>query len=610
MSLTAIALAFASLVALAPTELSPKPLAPLTPSQDLTALTDAELLKLVRDKKNRVDRKIFEELGRRKTASSFETLTEATDLVTSVWALRYGYQAFTAFKGAGELEAAAIEELFDKAKASDPLRSSAATYALSKFGEQVHEKLERVLKSSKDPRTRSTALAPLLPSLSLSGSKSALATTCKNLVLTYMVHRPLGVESFKTFAGSAGPEALGGKLADKRLSVEVRGMILTALEETSGEASTAALMRGLGAKEPRVIYESLRSLARRGDKLHLKELSKLIRHKDDSVRREALISEARILGGDPTYAEKALDLAEHKKPVERCAAAIALSEIKTVECMQALHLLLKDKDRSVRAEALLAVAAARHVSSIPQLIMNLDSLSGSELYRTVAELRSLTGLSLGRATKSWESWWKDTEASFQMPSAAEAQEIETERSERRASNETQSKFYGLNISSERVSFVIDLSGSMNFKARGGKTRLEVLRAELDHFLKDFPSGQLFNLIFFGNDAVKWQPELTIMNEAVRADARAHVKALKAPGATAIYDGLLAAFEDPRVDTICLLTDGGPSGGTIDDIDEILAEVGRWNSLRHLVINAVAVGRDSPLLRRLADQSHGEYLRVD
>lgn len=581
-----------------------------SPAQDLGSLSDEELLDLVKGRKNTTDRKVFEELGRRKTESSFDSLTSATDFVTSTWTLRYGYQAFSAYRGDEELEKAAISLLYDNARKSDPKRSSAATYALSLFGEQCHEQLERILKSSKDPFTRSTALAPLLPAYAKSGDKRALKTACENLVLTYMVHRSLGVSTFKEFGETAGAASLGKELSNKRHSVSVRGMIITALEQTAGEESTSALLVGLSAKEPRLIYQTLRSLARRGETTHLPDLKKLKRHKDDSVRREALISEARILGGDPTYFERALDLASHKSAVERCAAAIALSEIKTAESMEALHQLLADEDRSVRAEALLGVAAARQRSSIVALIGRLDATSGSERERTQTELRLLTGEALGGNASRWEAWWRDKRESFEMPTAEESLKIDEQRSERRASNETQASFYGLNITSERVSFVIDLSGSMNFKTKTGKTRIAILRKELDRFLADFQSGQLFNMIFFGNKATKWRPELCLMNDATRKAARDHVKGLEAPGATAIYDGLLAAFEDPRVDTIYLLTDGGPSGGTIDDIDEIIAEVSRWNSLRHIIIHSVAVGRDSPLLRALSSASKGEYIRVD
>ena len=47
-----------------------------------------------------------------------------------------------------------------------------------------------------------------------------------------------------------------------------------------------------------------------------------------------------------------------------------------------------------------------------------------------------------------------------------------------------------------------------------------------------------------------------------------------------------------------------------DIDEIIAEVRRWNSLRHLIIHSISVGKDSRLLRTLSADSHGHYIRAD
>jgi len=579
-------------------------------SDDLGRLTEEQLLDRVRDRKNTVDRKIFEELGRRRSKASYEALVDATDLVTGQWPLRYAYQAFARFKDSEDLEDLAIDFLFDESGASNTRKSSAAVHALALFGEPVHPRLRKVLKSSKSPLTRSAALAPLLPEMAVGGEKRDFRTVYENLVLTYGVHRPLGVETFKTFAETGGVRLFSKRLSDKKLSVEVRGMMITALEETTGDPALEMLLEGLNAREPRLLYETLRSLARRGTDLHLGELKKLSRHKDDFVRHEALVSEARIQGGDPAFLEKALSLAEHKKSIERGAAAISLGEIRTPGAMVALHALLDDPEYSVRAEALLAVAAARRPSSIPVLIKRLDKLSGTERVRTATELRLLTGEDHGAATGRWSKWWADSEDGFEMPAPEDARQADSERDERRASNSTQSRFYGLDVSSERVCFVVDLSGSMNFRAKSGKTRLEILKSELDRFLEAYPSGRLFNLIFFGNDAEKWRSELTLMNDKARSEARAHVRSLDAPGATAIYNGLKAAFEDQRVDTIYLLTDGGPSGGELDDIDEIIAEVRRWNSLRHLVIHSVAVGRKSPLLQTLAADSNGRYVVVD
>ena len=71
-----------------------------------------------------------------------------------------------------------------------------------------------------------------------------------------------------------------------------------------------------------------------------------------------------------------------------------------------------------------------------------------------------------------------------------------------------------------------------------------------------------------------------------------------------------AFEDERVDTIYLLSDGAPSTGPIVQADELRDEVARWNSVRGVVIHCIAVGQDHRLLKGLAEDSGGKYVRVN
>jgi HEAT repeat protein len=605
-----ITLTLALLLA-APVELHQPTSAPETGlEEDLSGLSVGELFQLVRDKRDRVDKNVFSELGKRKTRPALTALIESTGLVNGVWTLRYAYQAFSRFKDAEDLSSEAINFLSKQASSSLPRHSSAATYALTLFGARAHPKLQKILKTAKNPLSRSTALAPLLPEMAAGGSKADFKTTYENLILTYKVHRPLGVETFKAFAEAGGVSLFEKRLADKKISVEVRGMMITALEETPGEEALETLMGGLKAKTPRILYETLRALARRGTNAHLSALQKLTRHKDDSVRHEALISKARLSIGDPDFLEDVIDLAKDKDPIERGAAAISLGELKTPDAMTALHGLLEDDEYTVRTEALIGISIARHRSSIPVLASRLDGLKGAERERTHRELRLLTGQDQGLSSRRWAQWWQEEGDGFTVPSVEDAATTESKREERRESNETQSTFYGLSISSDRVCFVLDLSGSMNFRTKSGKTRLAVLKSEMSRFLGDYPSGDLFNMIFFGNDAEKWRQTLTLMNEKVRTEAIEHTEGLESPGATAVYNGLEAAFEDPFVDTIYLLTDGGPTGGKIDDIDEIIMEVNRWNSLRHVVIHSVAVGRKSPLLAALSSDSNGQYVVVD
>ena len=579
-------------------------------AQDFGRMEVSELLDVIRDKRDRVDKNVFEELASRGSKHALEALFTGSDLVTGQWPLRYAFQSISTFKDKEKLAEGALNFLYAQAELSNTRRSSAAAYALGLFGEPAHKKLERVLKTSKDPMTRAAALAPLIPSLVAEGGKSNFKTIYENFALTYKVHRPLGVETLLSFANSEGAELFSKKLTDKKIRSEVRGMMISALERTPGEEATEILMSGLKAKEPRIIYEAIRSLGRRGGDSHRDALKKLLRHKDSIVRHAAITSTALLSIGDPSFIDRTLDLAEDKDPVNRGAAAISLGVLRTPEAISALHDLLKDDIHTVRAEAIIGISEARSRTSVFALASRLDQTHGAERDRIHQALRLLTGQDFGTKSTRWIKWWDAEGETFALPTREESSAADKARKKRRDSSETTSSFFGLEISSDRACFVLDLSGSMNFKTKSGKTRLARLKDEMDSFLERFPAGDLFNIIFFGNDAQRWRPQLSPMTAELRGKTRAHIRSLDAPGATAVYDGLEAAFEDPLIDTIYLLTDGSPSGGTIDDIDEIVMEVSRWNSLRHVIIHSVAVGRESPLLRRLSEISHGEYIRVD
>ena len=144
----------------------------------------------------------------------------------------------------------------------------------------------------------------------------------------------------------------------------------------------------------------------------------------------------------------------------------------------------------------------------------------------------------------------------------------------------------------------------------GVQRIAALRDELGKFVRDYPKGGLFNIVTFASQVKSWKPTMVVMNSKNRREALAYVEDLKISGqATAIYDGLEVAFNDPRVDTLLVLSDGIPSGGSINDVNEIIDDVSRWNILRYVVIDSVALGWESRLLRALSRASYGRYVRV-
>ena len=85
-----------------------------------------------------------------------------------------------------------------------------------------------------------------------------------------------------------------------------------------------------------------------------------------------------------------------------------------------------------------------------------------------------------------------------------------------------------------------------------------------------------------------------------------VRQLQLAGGTNIFEALEAAFRDPKVDTIYLLTDGQPSAGRLTNTEDILDEVRRWNRTKQVVIHCIGLGIDSDLLKRLAAMTGGSY----
>ena len=307
-----------------------------------------------------------------------------------------------------------------------------------------------------------------------------------------------------------------------------------------------------------------------------------------------------------------------KRPAARIGAAVGLADLRSAQAIELLHGLAADPDHAVRATALQEVANLRRKDGIGLLIDRLEVETGVMHQRVVNLLRLVTGEDFGTGGR-WRRWWDDVEDSFEVPDYEAALAAERSRAAARDEGGTQASFYGLRIVSDRVTFILDTSGSMSAKAKapGGRTttggadstRIEIAKDQLSRAVSRLPDGDLFNMIFFSGGVRPWNDAVTKMTKSSRAEALAFVARQKAAGATAVYDALERAFEDERVDTIFLLTDGSPSAGKIQDEGRIAQAIARLNSVRMVQINCISVGRRSALLRRLAEDSGGTYREV-
>ena len=164
------------------------------------------------------------------------------------------------------------------------------------------------------------------------------------------------------------------------------------------------------------------------------------------------------------------------------------------------------------------------------------------------------------------------------------------RAEREAKNGSRVAFYGIDIVSTRFALVIDTSGSMGTEAYTGQTRLAVAKKQLALTLKRLRDGVLFNVVPFSGGVEEMESRMIELEGKSRAEALEFAGALRPGGGTNIHDALELAFEDERVDTIYLLSDGAPSTGPIVQRRRAAGRGGALELGAGVVIHCIAVGR--------------------
>ena len=271
---------------------------------------------------------------------------------------------------------------------------------------------------------------------------------------------------------------------------------------------------------------------------------------------------------------------------------------------------LRDESWPVRLAAAESLARARLRDVVLPMIEGLERDRNERIRQALGlSLYRITGVHLGSWPPSWRRWWERDGGSFVVPLDAPPRNPPRKKKKNTGERRSVSRFYGIRIGSSRVVFLIDASGSMAIEDRkGARSRFDVAMEELERAFRGLPNGARANVIFFSDTVWSWKPRITPLTGSMRRSIRKQVGARSPRGGTHMYDGFEAAFRDKDVDTIVLLSDGQPSGGKIQWPDEIEKAILDWNALRRLTIHCVAVGYHSPMLRRLAEASGGQYLR--
>lgn len=287
----------------------------------------------------------------------------------------------------------------------------------------------------------------------------------------------------------------------------------------------------------------------------------------------------------------------------------------------------------VQRAAIEALVVLGRAEAVKPMIEALEGAKGRLQTDLRGGLVALTGQDYRTNVTLWSNWWRDAQEGFVVLEGRGGLGAALG-----AEGEVGMTFFGITTTSQRVLFLLDLSGSMNFSmvARNNPTdaadvppdlprgheqsRLEAAKGDLGRALGGLRESALFNLILYASDVWTWQDELVEMEGEQRVEVQEYVQRLSASGGTNIYGALRAAFEiagvdggdewdHPKIDTLFLLTDGRPSVGLTTSPREILAYVRDMNESGGIVIHTIGLSgaQDAYLLSELAKQNGGTYV---
>ncbi|MHC4938324.1 MAG: HEAT repeat domain-containing protein [Planctomycetota bacterium] len=336
------------------------------------------------------------------------------------------------------------------------------------------------------------------------------------------------------------------------------------------------------------------------------------------------------------------DLAKDKEPRVRRAVARSLASFRRMEALPVLKKCLHDPDWRVRAAAIDTIKKNPSDETVDMLVMRLPKEKGRLEDDITKFLQELSGEKFQFA-EEWVGWWKGKGRRI-PPKGATTDPNAREHPDKK--KKVGHRFYGIRSRSKGVVYVVDMSGSMKKEVEdlkrgpvtgrkesdtpvGGKTRWEVAANELKRAIRNLNRKTNFTIVFFNHSVQPWKLDMIDASAENKKAAIEFVDKTKPRGATYTLGALRQAFalaganlgkgstkrDGPIVDTIFLLSDGGPtdakmSGAKPMDPDPILDQVRQWNKDLGVVIHTIAVHTDDVgtyFLKQLASQNHGHFV---
>jgi len=292
------------------------------------------------------------------------------------------------------------------------------------------------------------------------------------------------------------------------------------------------------------------------------------------------------------------------------AALDALGMRGEAEVLDILTAALADERWQVRASAAAGLGASGRAAAVPALIEAMKKAEGRTVDDLQAALVAVTGKEFPAVAAAWEHWWSKAGKDFRGPKdegggAAKGGGADGEGPGDGTGGEgSKVSFYGIETRSERLLFILDFSGSMDFagsETDRNRKKIDILREEMKKTVTGLPDGARFNIIGFAADVRVWRKGPAVRDAKIAKEALEWVDKQPVAGSTNIYDAMEQAFKlmgvgagkdksyEPVYDTVFFMTDGKPTSGKATDTALILADVKRWNDGRKIRIHVVGMG---------------------
>ncbi len=492
-----------------------------------------------------------------------------------------------------------------------------------------------------EPRENQSVLVPMVHALGAIGSEDAVEA-----VLTHgfrLLEEAYYKEIGDALAHIKDPKAVSwlvtkGWKSIPSLPPTAQVEFVRALEGTGDprRARGAGELLGNAQCPPEIQRAFVRMLRKEKDKSAARKIARIYQADDRDLKVEALLA-LRDLEAT-AYSDLFRQALKSSYWQVRSVAVDIVAGTHQPELLALILPLLEDSEPAVRISVVQALRSIGGAEVMEPLIAALERGVGGRLNDDIGDaLVWLTGVDWGVDPVAWRTWWQ------QNRETAKIQGISREEFERiKAGEEQQSTglYYGLRILSEYVTFIVDVSASMEEPynveeeteragdGKGGTTgvgekgklgkstrtvtrrKIDVAKRELIQCLRGLSDGTHFNIFKFSGDFHAWQPALVAIDTRIRNEAIAWVEALGPGGTTNVFDTLESALKDQDVNTIYFLSDGAPTAGSIQDTPGILGKIGELNQARKVKIHTIGLHLDSEaekLMQGLAEQNFGRYI---